>query len=725
VYVEDAFRIRATASSTAERSRVLKHGELFGLFDQFGDIQSVGEGAQGLYLGNTRHLSRLALLVERAPPLLLSSTVRFDNVVMTTDLTNPDLENARGDRLAGDSIHLRRSKVLLHDTCWESVLLRSFADEAVEIELAFHFYADYADIFEVRGTRRERRGHLEPADLQDDHVTLTYVGLDGTRRSTTLTFSVPPKALEARSARFSFRLELKASTTLTAAIRCEVVGDPGLAIPGGRGPARSFAGALEQVTWELAERGGHFCSVVTTNELFNEWLSRSYVDLHMLTTETSQGSYPYAGIPWFSTAFGRDGLITAFECLWCCPDLAKGVLGYLAHHQAREIEDERDAQPGKILHERRLGEMAALREIPFGAYYGSVDSTPLFVALAGAYYERTGDTVFAGAIWPAVLRSLGWIERFGDADRDGYVEYSRRCGQGLVQQGWKDSGDSVFHRDGSDASAPIALCEVQGYVYAAYQGAAKLADVLGEPERAEALRQRAKELRTRFHRDFWKPELGMYALALDGEKRPCLVRSSNAGQCLWTGIVEPACAEELASQLMSPEVYSGWGVRTLAIREARYNPMAYHNGSVWPHDCAIIAYGLGRYGFKDHAARILADLFDAACHFELHRLPELFCGMARVEGEGPVRYPVACAPQAWAAGAAYLLLQAALGLEVRADHARIVFHRPCLPPCLKHVELRRLRCGEGEVDLMLTRHQADVGVQVVSRRGNVSVTVTK
>jgi glycogen debranching enzyme len=369
--------------------------------------------------------------------------------------------------------------------------------------------------------------------------------------------------------------------------------------------------------------------------------------------------------------------------------------------------------------------MAALGEIPFGLYYGSVDSTPLFVWLAGAYVERSGDLETAHRLWPAVERALTWIERHGDLDGDGYVEYSRRSAKGLVNQGWKDSGDAVFHADGTDAEPPITLCEVQGYVYASWLSAARLAEQLGEPEHARELIRRAEKLRERFDADFWDEELGTYVLALDGKKRPCRVRSSNAGQCLWTGIVKEERAPRLVETLLGHSGYSGWGVRTLSTSETRYNPLAYHNGSIWPHDNALVACGLSRYGYKEAAVRILEVLFAAACFFELHRLPEVFCGFPRQRDEGPTRYPVACAPQAWSCGTVYLLLQAILGLSVNAAEQTITFERPRMPGCLAHIELSRLKCGEAEVDLALTRHREGVGVEVTRRDGKVRIIAVK
>jgi glycogen debranching enzyme len=444
-------------------------------------------------------------------------------------------------------------------------------------------------------------------------------------------------------------------------------------------------------------------------------------DLHMLTTELATGPYPYAGVPWFNTPFGRDGLLTALECLWLRPKLARGVLAYLASTQSIECIPEQDAEPGKILHETRCGEMAALKEMPFARYYGSVDAPPLFVVLAGAYYRRTGDLDFVRSIWPNVDRVLEWIGVWGDADGDGFVEYHRASANGLLHQGWKDSDDAVFHQDGSLAEGPIALCEVQAYVYAAMKAGGRIAAALGMKERALQLKAQADALRERFDRVFWCDELSTYALALDGNKRPCRVRSSNAGQCLFTGIVYPNRAARLVQTLFSLESHTGWGIRTIPEGEARYNPMGYHTGAIWPHDNALIALGLARYGFEREAVALLTGLFQASLHFDLHRMPELFCGFQQIPGEGPIPYPLACAPQAWSAASLFLLLQACLGLDIDAQKSQVRFVRPRLPAFITELTIHNLAAGEGTADLHLVNRDGQVHLTALRRDGGIRI----
>ncbi len=712
---EGQWYVLATSSRADDRTRVLKAGETFALFDRHGDVHHFGTGEQGIFHEGTRYLSRLELLVNGQRPMLLNSTVTADNLLLGVDLTPPDLIGDKGVTVPHGTMHLLRQKILRNGVHYERLHIRHYGDTPQHVEVRFDFEADFADIFEVRGTRRARRGELLPAEFGERETVLSYRGLDGRLRQTRLGFSEKPVELREGSARFVFEIAPQAERSLELSIACCSDGE----LPALEGFERARSTA-EQTRLRIAHR---VAAVETSNEQFNDWLCRSAADMRMLITQTEHGAYPYAGVPWFSAPFGRDGIITALEFLWVEPEVARGVLAFLADTQAEEHDPAQDAEPGKILHEARESEMALLGEVPFRRYYGSVDATPLFVVLAERYYRHTGDRTFIEQIWPNIERALEWIDRYGDIDGDGFVEYHRESDNGLVNQGWKDSDDSVFHADGSAAQGPIALCEVQGYVYEAKLGGANLARMLGRAPQAERLERDARLLKERFNAAFWCSNIDCYALALDGDKRRCEVVNSNAGHALYSGIADAALAQRLARTLMSPALFSGWGIRTIAKGAARYNPMSYHNGSIWPHDNALIAAGLARYGFTREALRVLEGLFDAALHMDLRRLPELFCGFERLPGQAPTLYPVACAPQAWASGAAFMLLQACLGMQFDAAQRLLVFDHPRLPDYLPRVNIARLRVGDARLDLALRRHSNDVGINVLDKRGEVEVQV--
>ena len=712
----DPYYILAAAPSADEQSRVLKHGDTFGVFDHFGDIKPVGLHEQGLYFEGTRFLSCFLLGLGPNRPLFLSSTIKEDNDLLVVDLTNPDIPGAAEAPVPRGTLHILRTKFLWNGVSYERIRIKNYGLSPVEVTFGVHFEADFVDIFEVRGMRRARRGELLGGTIKEGSAVLAYRGLDHVVRRTRLVFAPRPEMLTGSEARFHLSLGPTQEENIDVTVACEIDRDTAL-LP--------FDEALAAADGALKSAQPKACMIESSKQHFNDWINRTVADLHMMITQTPAGPYPYAGVPWFSTPFGRDGIITALECMWIDPDLGRGVLAYLASTQANEVAPEQDAEPGKILHETRRGEMAALGEIPFGRYYGSVDATPLFVVLAGAYFERTADRQFLDSIWPHVEAALRWIDTYGDSDGDGFVEYSRRSATGLGNQGWKDSHDAIFHADGRLAEGPIALCEVQGYVYAAKRVAAEMARAFGRARRADDLEQQARELRDRFEEVFWCEDLGTYALALDGDKRPCRVRTSNAGHCLLMGIASPERARRVAQTLLDPNSFSGWGVRTVATTEARYNPMSYHNGSIWPHDNALIACGLARYGLKEEVLQITEALFDVSLFVDLHRLPELFCGFIRRPGEGPTLYPVACAPQAWAAASVFLLLQACLGLGISASENRLYFSHPVLPPFLSKLQIHNLRVGEASVDLLLLRHGLDVGINVLRREGKLEITMVK
>lgn len=716
IRIGDQWYVSARTARIEETPLAVKSGDTFALFDRHGDIGAWGAGEQGLYHEDTRFLSHMDLSLNGARPLFLGATVKEGNNLLIVELMNADL--MEGDRVVvpKGEVHIFRAKLLWDGACHEHVRFSHHGLEPVRLEVVLRFEADFVDLFEVRGSIRERRGQRLPPRARDGELLFGYHGIDGRERASRVRLSPAPSGWGDREARYTVELQPHQDFHLYCTVVCEIRGD-------GRSPATDYDTAYRLNSDARARQQSEQCRIETSNPLMDLWLDRSSSDLAMLTSALPTGPYPYAGVPWYSTTFGRDGLITAREMLWTDPSLARGVLACLAAMQATREEPERDAEPGKILHEARKCEMAATGEVPFGRYYGTVDATPLFVALAGAYWRRTGDLDFVRALWPNVVAALDWIDRYGDRDGDGFVEYARRSSDGLVQQGWKDSHDSVFHADGRMAEPPIALCEVQAYVYEARLCGADLAEALGEPQRATRLREQAERLRQRFQQAFWCEDLGTYAIALDGDKRPCRIATSNAGHALWTGIAAPEHAARMAQRFVDPDFFSGWGIRTVASGQVRYNPMSYHNGSIWPHDNALIAAGLARYGHTQASMRVLTALFDASLHFDQHRLPELFCGFPRRVGEGPTLYPVACSPQAWAAAAVFGMLQSCLGLQIDAPARCISFHAPRLPDYVEWVRLRDLRLGGGSVDLLLQRYNQSVGVQVTRKDPMISVRI--
>ena len=701
------FEILVEGGLLDDRTLVTVRGDTFGMFDRLGDILLPQHGRQGLFHEGTRYLSRLQLSMWGTRPALLSSGVREEDGTLIVHLTNPDIRSEGSWSMARHSIHIVRRVHLDVGVCHVDITFRSYEREPLLVPLELRYAADFADIFEVRGAVRENRGTTLPVEVAAGHVRLRYRGRDDIERVTMITSSLPHAHADDTTLHFELALEPDADVTLSFTIACSTASGDAEHHPPPHPPVEP---------WRT--------EVAASQAAFDAWLRRSRSDLAMLTASTEHGPFPYAGVPWFCTPFGRDSLITAYEVLWLAPAMAVGVLRFLAAHQAREDNPDRDAEPGKILHEMRAGEMANLGEVPFGCYYGSVDATPWFVLLAAAYYERTGDLDLMRELWPALERAVAWMDGPGDLDGDGFVEYRRRAPMGLSNQGWKDSWDSIMHADGTLAEGPIALCEVQAYVYAARVGLAAVARSLGHAGLAEKLERSAIDLRHAFQKSFWLPDLGTYALALDGEKRPCRVRSSNAGHTLFTGIADPEHAAILGQTLLSADHFSGWGVSTLARSAPRYNPMSYHNGSVWPHDNALIGLGLARHGETAASERILTALFEASRAVDASRLPELMCGFPRQMGEAPTLYPVACSPQAWAAGSVFLLLQGLLGLSIHAQARQVRLNRPRMPSFLNSLTIRHLRVGEGEMDLFLDRTDGEVVVRVLRRTASVDLVLS-
>ncbi|MGO4502713.1 MULTISPECIES: amylo-alpha-1,6-glucosidase [unclassified Dyella] len=676
----------------------LKAAHSFAVSDARGDMLG---GAEGMFRNDTRVLSHWILELGGERPSLLSGAVSHDNVLFTADLTNEPLPPTGGKAAPAGVIHVQRTRLLWDNRLFEQIHLHNFDDSDLTVLVRLRFHADFRDIFEVRGMTRKQRGEALPAQLHGDHVQLGYRGLDEVLRSTVISFSEKPHQLAAQRADFELAIPRLGSTSIYLE-----VGDEHLQPT--RERYRSAAAAARATMRRRRHRGA---CLKSNSRLFNNWLDRSRADIALLVADLPTGPYPYAGIPWFSTPFGRDGLITALQTLWVDPSLARGVLAYLSSRQATQTSAFRDSAPGKIMHETRSGEMASLGEVPFGLYYGGVDSTPLFVMLAGAYAQRTANYAFIDQLWPSLKAAMGWIETTCDAHAHGFLAYARGAEGGLVNQGWKDSNDSVFHADGRIPQGPIALVEVQGYVYAALRSMAKLAEHRGDSDCATRWRTRASDMRHAVEELFWDEDLANYAIARDGDDSLCRVRASNVGHLLYTGLPRKKRARQVIRQLSSAAFDGGWGIRTLANEQARYNPMSYHDGSVWPHDVAMGAAGMAQYGERADVVRLVGETFEAATYFGM-RLPELFCGFPRRAGEPPVAYPVACMPQAWAAGTMFMLMQACLGVEIDGRRGIVHVRRPRLPQGIDRLVVNGLEVGGAQLDLGFER----IGGRVVTFR---------
>ncbi len=689
---------------------IIREDGLFLLTDKDGSIPLNNDSGLGLYHNDTRYLSGWDVSLIGVEPIVLLSTAEMgfgEEQVMT----NPELVNERGETLPHGSLEIRRQRVL-DQGFLESVRLTNFALLPLTLTLQYEFDADFADLFELRGIRCKRRGRLLTPRLHPDAVTFAYRGLDDVAREVRLQFRRKPDLLDRHRAVFHLNIEPGKAEEIGVAIAVDRTAGTG-------------TGSTRQSILSLRESHSRWkessAQVLTSNELFNAALDRSIADLRMLWTERGPDlSYISAGVPWYDTLFGRDSALAAMMTLALKPQLARDVLRCLTRFQGKVVDPAREEEPGKIVHEVRQSEMANTGEVVFGRYYGSVDSTPLFVLLAAEYYRWTGDLELMQELQSAINAALVWMERYGDPDGDGYLEYMRKAPRGLDNQGWKDSWDSIVDEDGNLLRPPIAMVEVQGYMYAAKQKIADVYEGLGDPERAQRLREEAASLRRRINADFWMPE-GYYALALDADKRPANVVTSNAGQLQWSGVPTQARARRQIDRIKRPDMFSGWGIRTISSSARRYNPMGYHLGTIWPHDNALIMAGFKRYGAEGDLNEIATAMCDAAYTFPYYRLPELFSGSPRSAHHAAVPYPVACRPQAFSAAALPSLLTSILGLVPDAPHGRLYVVRPRLPFWLDSVRLSGVRVGEGTVDLIYNRRGSRTVVELIGKTSPVEL----
>lgn len=699
---------------------VIKDGELYFVCGRDGGVPlDCGHGL-GLYFRDCRFVSgyEIRLADTALEPLASSGEDGFRAIF---ELTNARIEQD-GKGLNRQRIGVRLRHVIDTDAhaMQDELTIENYDTQAHALPLSLAFTADFLDIFVIRGLVARCPGELHPVRWEQDDLVFSYQGGDDVRRELRVQFSPAPARKE--DGRVWFDLEIaphEAKRILVSLTVCErearAAGSEWRARFDSRDAERTFQQSIDE--WM-----GGFAEVSSTSLWVERVVDRSLRDLRSLRMTVHGHRFIAAGVPWFATLFGRDSIICALQILAYRPEVAAETLRLLASMQGTRVDAERDEEPGKILHELRVGELARMGEIPYSPYYGTVDATPLFLVLLGEYTRWTGDLSLFQELRGAVEGALRWMKEYGDHDGDGYVDYCSEGGKHLINQGWKDSGNGVVDAAGRIAEPPIALVEVQGYVFRAKKLVADLFEQTGDPRRAQTLRREADELRARFNRDFWMEDKRFYALALAKGGRKVDAITSNPGQALWTGIIDDAHVEPVVERLMASDMYSGWGVRTLSSRERAYNPIGYHLGTVWPHDNSLIAAGLREHGFEAHACRIFSDLLQAASHFDEYRLPEVFAGFSRSDYGVVVRYPVACHPQAWAAGTIPFILQVLLGLEPDPQRARLVVSRPTLPRFVDKLEIERLRVGAAEADLCFERGDDDqLSVHVDAVRGELHV----
>ena len=713
----------------------LKDDRSFAVVDPLGESPRLYSGGSelGVYFNDTRYVGVWEMVFNAAAPVALSRELRFGGNTLVFSMTNRDFQKlGNGGRIPRDTFLIRRILTLYRDSLYETVEIKNFDHEPHTLQIEQWAGGKFDDVFEVRGFHRAKRGRMlatEEREVNHHRISvLQYEGLDFRTRKTFVHRLFPAEKIRVSPALVGYftRVEVPAKGTVALKTIVSFDAETDATFCGQDYERLSIADKMQLLNSSRSRRTLDLIQFNSDNLMINRSLQNAQTDISMLLTlEDGDIVYPYAGIPWFSAPFGRDGMITAYQMLPWYPHIAKGVIDFAIGLLGSKVDAFTDEQPGKIFHEKRRGEMAHTREIPFIPYYGSVDSTPLFLILLHEYIRWTLDRDQLKKWWPEALRAMSWIEKWGDSDGDGFLEYFKQSPSGLVNQGWKDSHDSVMHQDGTMAVAPIRLCEVQGYAFRARMGMSALARFLGQDDLAVQFRRDALALRARFTEKFWDSQGQYFYLALDGASRPCAVKSSNMGHCLWSQIATPDQARAITKLLMAEDMFSGYGIRTLSSGETAYNPLSYHNGSVWPHDNSLIMEGLRLYGSVSALETLSLGLIGVLEASEDYRLPELFCGFRRRANEPPIPYEVACKPQAWAAGSVFLMLKAMLGLSTDVDLDYLVFNTPLLTPKMNYLEIKNLRGRDWEMDVLVRRAQHGTVLEVTRKVGKIRVLTVK
>lgn len=686
--------------------RVIKENDLFLMTDKSGDIPDNDQSGLGLYTRDTRFLSRMEIRINNQRPILLSSAAD-ENYISTIRLTNPHMEEDGKLILWRESVEIERTRFIYEGALYETFKLTSYYPKAIQFDFSVLLDADFTDMFVIRGFQHGKLGSKTGERSAPGERVISYLGADELLRETKVKWDTQESRIS-ETGEVHFDVELKHQESVEIAFFIAPM------INGNEPLQHEPKEAMNKLRASYASWNALSTSISSDMPLFNKLYHRGVQDLRVLLTDLGYGQFPVAGLPWYSVPFGRDSLIAALQMLSSNPQIAKGTLLTMAAYQGQKEDEWRDEQPGKVMHEIRYGELAATNQVPFTPYYGTIDATPLFLLLTAEYYHWTGDLDFVSSLMPHLNAALNWIKEYGDYDKDSFVEYYQKSSKGIANQGWKDSADSVIHSNGDYAEAPIALVEVQGYVYQALTRLAPIFKSLGHEEQAEVMEKDAAQLRTRFEEDFWMNDEQFYAIALDKDKKRVDSVTSNAGHILMSGIASPERAKAVAARLVAPDLFGGYGIRTMSTAATGYNPMSYHDGSVWPHDNSLCLLGLSQSGFTEEAITVMQGLLNAADQFEYYRLPELYCGYSDQLG-APVPYPVACSPQAWAAGTPLTFVQALLGLQPNALTRQITI-KPALLNGMNDLKVEQLQIGNGTLSLRVSRVDNEPKLEILSNQ---------